>query len=120
MAFLFKEAPIGIMNLVVMDALRQVRHVGQRALLGREIRLLGDVFSKPPLRKVFMYRGSLTTPPCSENVLWVVSSDASSNPISPEQLSLFRAVENGDGIAPYDNWRHLQSLGDREVKGNFQ
>jgi carbonic anhydrase len=55
----------------------------------------------------FQYNGSLTTPPCSEGVQWVVLE----NPIemSKEQIDKFRK------IFP-DNHRPVQSLNERKVK----
>ena len=61
----------------------------------------------PADRSYFTYMGSLTTPPCSENVLWFVMK----NPIyvSEEQ------VKNFDRIYPM-NARPLQPKGDRLIK----
>ncbi|WP_353431968.1 carbonic anhydrase family protein [Polynucleobacter sp. MWH-UH23A] len=61
----------------------------------------------PTDRGYFTYMGSLTTPPCSENVLWFVMK----NPIyvSEEQ------VKNFDRIYPM-NARPLQPKGDRLIK----
>ena len=61
----------------------------------------------PADRNYFTYMGSLTTPPCSENVLWFVMK----NPIyvSEEQ------VKNFDRIYPM-NARPLQPKGDRLIK----
>ena len=61
----------------------------------------------PADRSYYTYMGSLTTPPCSENVLWFVMK----NPIyvSEEQ------VKNFDRIYPM-NARPLQPKGDRLIK----
>ena len=61
----------------------------------------------PEDKSYFTYMGSLTTPPCSENVLWLVLK----NPIyvSEEQ------VKNFDRMYPM-NARPLQPKGDRLVK----
>ena len=61
----------------------------------------------PEEKTYFTYMGSLTTPPCSENVLWFVMK----NPIfvSEEQ------VKNFGRIYPM-NARPLQPKGDRLVK----
>jgi carbonic anhydrase len=61
----------------------------------------------PADKSYFTYMGSLTTPPCSENVLWFVMK----NPIyvSEEQ------VKNFDRIYPM-NARPLQPKGDRLIK----
>ena len=41
----------------------------------------------PADRSYFTYMGSLTTPPCSEGVLWMVMKQPV--PISPEQVAIF-------------------------------
>lgn len=42
----------------------------------------------PAKPKVYRYRGSLTTPPCSENVLWGVASEKVN--LSPVQIDEFK------------------------------
>jgi carbonic anhydrase len=57
----------------------------------------------PPDRRYYTYMGSLTTPPCSEGVLWMVMRQPV--PISPEQLAIFarlypmnaRPIQQADG-----------------------
>ncbi len=41
----------------------------------------------PPERSYFTCMGSLTTPPCSEGVLWMVMKQPVS--VSPEQIAIF-------------------------------
>lgn len=55
----------------------------------------------------FRYAGSLTTPPCSEGVSWLVMTEAEE--ISPEQLSQFTAIYDG-------NNRPVQPLNGREIQ----
>lgn len=61
----------------------------------------------PTDRSYFTYMGSLTTPPCTENVLWLVLK----NPIYISEAQ----VKNFDRIYPM-NARPLQPKGDRLVK----
>lgn len=44
----------------------------------------------PSGRSFFRYHGSLTTPPCSEGILWTVFKDAAE--ASPEQIRRFAAL----------------------------
>jgi len=72
----------------------------------------------PPSAVYWYYEGSLTTPPCSEIVQWLVVQEPVR--ISQPQLDLFRAgmeavpgsLVSDDG----DNNRPLQPLNDREIQ----
>jgi carbonic anhydrase len=61
----------------------------------------------PPERAYFTYMGSLTTPPCSEGVLWMVMKQPV--PISPEQIAVFAR------LYPM-NARPVQSASGRMIK----
>jgi carbonic anhydrase len=61
----------------------------------------------PAERSYFTYMGSLTTPPCSEGVLWMVMKRPV--PISPEQIGVFAR------LYPM-NARPLQSASGRMIK----
>jgi carbonic anhydrase len=61
----------------------------------------------PPERSYFTYMGSLTTPPCSEGVLWMVMKQPV--PISPEQIAIFAR------LYPM-NARPIQSASGRLIK----
>ncbi len=62
---------------------------------------------KPPFpKRTFRYEGSLTTPPCSEGVQWVVMAER--RQISPEQMATLTSHL-------YDNNRPVQPLGDRKI-----
>lgn len=60
----------------------------------------------PKEQQSFQYTGSLTTPPCSENVKWIVLEQPID--MSKEQIDAFRQ------IFP-DNHRPIQALEGREV-----
>ncbi|NYF25989.1 carbonic anhydrase [Sporosarcina sp. JAI121] len=61
----------------------------------------------PENKQNFRYEGSLTTPPCSEEVQWVVLEQPIE--MSKEQIDLFRQIFE-------DNHRPVQPLNDREVE----
>lgn len=61
----------------------------------------------PPERRYFTYMGSLTTPPCSEGVLWMVMKQPV--PISAEQIGIFAR------LYPM-NARPIQSASGRLIK----
>ena len=61
----------------------------------------------PPDRRYFTYMGSLTTPPCSEGVLWLVMQQPA--PIAPDQINVFSR------LYPM-NARPIQSASGRLIK----
>jgi carbonic anhydrase len=61
---------------------------------------------RPVAERYYRYRGSLTTPPCSEGVEWVVKSDK--DQISPEQMAALTSHLR-------KNNRPVQPLGTREL-----
>ncbi|MGE0385351.1 MAG: carbonic anhydrase family protein [Gammaproteobacteria bacterium] len=60
----------------------------------------------PASKAAFRYQGSLTTPPCSEGVKWVVLRDAI--PVTQDQVSAFQA------LYPH-NARPVQPINERSV-----
>jgi carbonic anhydrase len=59
------------------------------------------------------YQGSLTTPPCTENVTWTVFTEPVT--ITREQLSILRSVRDFRGQLVQCNCRPVQSLNGRSV-----
>jgi carbonic anhydrase len=64
----------------------------------------------PTKRNYFNYSGSLTTPPCTEGVNWIVMQTLGE--VSEAQITKFRAVTHGDTV------RSAQPLGSRKVSRN--
>ncbi|XP_014222424.1 carbonic anhydrase 6-like [Trichogramma pretiosum] len=64
------------------------------------------------LDELYTYSGSLTTPPCIENVRWIVLSKTM--PISPKIIHMFRNVRLSDGHK--NNVRPLQALNNRVIQ----
>lgn len=63
----------------------------------------------PESRTYYTYMGSLTTPPCSEGVLWMVLKQPLQ--VSPEQIAIFSRLYS-------NNARPLQPVNERLIKGN--
>jgi len=61
----------------------------------------------------FTYRGSLTTPPYSEAVTWILFPDPL--PVSNAQLRCFRTLSGGDESPLADNYRRVQDLNKRKI-----
>lgn len=59
------------------------------------------------------YQGSLTTPPCTENVHWTIFTDPVF--ITKEQLSYLRKVKDCKGNVISKNYRPVQNLVDHQV-----
>jgi carbonic anhydrase len=82
---------------------------GQRSMLGNNITALGLL---PANRHYFRYSGSLTTPPCSEGVLWLIMREPMS--VSREQMQAFeRALgfANNRPVQPVNARALLQARG---------
>ncbi|KAL0117695.1 hypothetical protein PUN28_008834 [Cardiocondyla obscurior] len=60
----------------------------------------------------YTYKGSLTTPPCSEVVTWIIF--AIPTPLSVRQINTFRKLSNGEETLG-DNFRLLQDIGQRKI-----
>lgn len=64
----------------------------------------------------YTYKGSLTTPPCSEIVQWIDFVQPQN--ISHEQLAAFRRIQSSDGSNLTHNFRPVQALDGRIVYRN--
>ena len=79
------------------------------AMAGSEQEVTGSVDLAallPEQRTTYRYMGSLTTPPCSEGVHWLLMTEASS--VGPPQVEAFRTVFGADA-------RPVRPLNDRTV-----
>lgn len=79
--------------------------------------LYGDLMEMVDSNNRWMYKGSVTTPPCATYVYWNVLSTI--YPISQKHLDLFVQKQLGqdpDGtLAGYGNWREIQTEDDHGV-----
>nr|XP_032619074.1 carbonic anhydrase 15-like [Chelonoidis abingdonii] len=76
--------------------------------------LLGSV----DLARYYRYQGSLTTPNCDEVVVWTVFPDPILVPpgVVTAFTSMLRSTDSSDKLQ--NNYRPLQSLGDRQVEAS--
>ncbi|XP_075971760.1 carbonic anhydrase 7-like [Anticarsia gemmatalis] len=68
------------------------------------------------LKRYFTYRGSLTTPPCSEVVIWLDFEQPIR--LEHEQIEAFREIRSAHGKITH-NFRPIQPIGDRVVFYNI-
>ncbi|CAF1185550.1 unnamed protein product [Adineta steineri] len=87
------------------------RTVNTSVAIERQIDL-SRLFPTSPSPRFYRYNGSLTTPPCTEGVIWTIL--ARTIPISSYQLRAFM-----DNVVPF-NFRPPQKLHSRKVLANFQ
>ncbi|XP_074163851.1 carbonic anhydrase 6 isoform X2 [Sminthopsis crassicaudata] len=69
------------------------------------------------LKRYYRYYGSLTTPPCTENVIWTVLAEHVF--ISTEQLYKLFSLKDNFSHSLQNNFRHVQPLNERIVQSSF-
>ncbi|BHF80079.1 Phospholipase A2 crotoxin acid subunit CA [Sparganum proliferum] len=78
-----------------------------------------DVFAiLPDLSRYYTYEGSLTTPPCSECVRWIVCADPVE--VSDTQLQWMRTMHKCDCCETCENFRPPLPLGHRPLIRSFK
>ncbi|KAI6232063.1 Alpha carbonic anhydrase domain-containing protein [Aphelenchoides besseyi] len=93
------------------EVFAQLTESGQRAAAKSAVNLSEKL---PECKTSFVrYEGSLTTPPCSENVTWTIFTDPID--ITPKQLELMRSIKDHSGSIIRKNCRPLQRLNNRTV-----
>jgi carbonic anhydrase len=75
----------------------------------------GDLMMLVDMRTRWIYRGSVTTPPCATAVYWNVCKTI--YPVKAKHLEQFKTqLDRGyEGLRESGNWRLIQPLGDRTV-----
>ena len=74
---------------------------------------LNELFGNMTTSEFYTYQGSLTTPPCSQAVQWIVFPQVIN--ISHAQMQQFRSLSDNHGEILENNYRHLQPKGTRLV-----
>ncbi|XP_008067458.1 carbonic anhydrase 5A, mitochondrial [Carlito syrichta] len=102
----------------LVDVLPEIKHKDTRVALGPfdPSRLL------PACQDYWTYGGSLTTPPLTESVTWIIQKQPIE--VAQSQLSAFRALlfsaPGEEEKLMVDNYRLLQPLMDRKVRASFR
>ncbi|XP_045844396.1 carbonic anhydrase 5A, mitochondrial isoform X9 [Meles meles] len=102
----------------LVRVLPEIKLKGARAAVGpfQPSRLL------PACRDYWTYPGSLTTPPLSESVTWIIQKQPIE--VAQDQLAAFRTLLSSalgeEERSMVDNYRPLQPLMNREVRSSFQ
>ncbi|XP_036415070.1 carbonic anhydrase 4b [Colossoma macropomum] len=96
----------------IIDALANITHPGSSLAVGPlSLDLL--IPSQNELKNYFRYKGSLTTPNCSESVIWTVFQNTIL--LSKSQLSAFSELQFENGMTMVRTFRPVQPLNDRPV-----
>nr|XP_046245483.1 carbonic anhydrase 4b [Scatophagus argus] len=96
----------------LINALKFVRQpVSSTTLKGVSL----EMFTQLPknMAKYFRYNGSLTTPDCTEAVIW--SLFESTIPLSKEQISAFSHLQFSDGKQMVRTYRPVQPMNGRQI-----
>lgn len=72
----------------------------------------------PNLDKFYAYQGSLTTPPLSECVCWMVCDEPIY--VTTSEMEAFRSLCDSAGNSLSDNYRPVQKLNQRILRTNIQ
>ncbi|KDP37303.1 hypothetical protein JCGZ_06757 [Jatropha curcas] len=108
-AILYEDGPEDPFTAKIQDGLTKLAQAGNSSK-GVPIGLLDIEPLKEKASEYFTYTGSLTTPPCSENVLWNVLAKVAT--VSKAQVEALKAPL---GEAYKQNSRPIQPLNDRKV-----
>ncbi|XP_046580426.1 carbonic anhydrase 3-like [Haliotis rubra] len=118
-------------GLAVVGIFLKVSHLSPNAELNRLIRVCGLAggnkrpFSVDPRqlfpwqKDFYAYHGSLTTPPCSESVRWIVMKDPIY--ITRDKLLILQSSRMSDGsyLGQHSNVRPVVPRAGRQVEANF-
>ncbi|XP_011783476.1 PREDICTED: carbonic anhydrase 5A, mitochondrial [Colobus angolensis palliatus] len=102
----------------LVDILPEIKHKDARAAMGP----FDPSSLLPACRDYWTYAGSLTTPPLTESVTWIIQKEPVE--VAPSQLSAFRTLLfsalGEEEKMMVNNYRPLQPLMNRKVWASFQ
>ncbi|XP_068188212.1 carbonic anhydrase 4a [Antennarius striatus] len=96
----------------IINALKSIRTTNENISLP-PISLAQLIPTKQNLTSYYRYKGSLTTPGCTEAVIWTLFE--SPIPLSRDQLRAFSDLKFNDGKAMVGTFRPVQPLNGRQV-----
>ncbi|KAI1291735.1 Carbonic anhydrase 6 [Halotydeus destructor] len=99
------------------DTLNSIADVEDKKVAIEQLFALEDLLPEAAAESVYMYTGSLTTPPCTEKVQWIMSSKVQY--ISKAQMAQFRQLRRSDNVPVSPNFRKVHPLNGRIVTKNF-
>ncbi|XP_019903389.2 carbonic anhydrase 4 isoform X1 [Esox lucius] len=113
LGFFYEESPRDNRKYdPIVKALQSIVKPGTNTSLGA-VSLEQLIPSQQNLTKFYRYRGSLTTPGCTESVIWTVFENPI--PLSKEQLEVFSNLQFKDGKPMVATFRPVQPLNGRKV-----
>ncbi|XP_006799631.1 carbonic anhydrase 4a [Neolamprologus brichardi] len=96
----------------IISALQNIQATNGNTSLS-SISLAQLIPSEKNLTAYYRYKGSLTTPGCTESVIWTLFENPI--PLSKEQLQAFSKLQFNDGQQMTGNFRPVQPLNGRKV-----
>lgn len=79
---------------------------------------VNSLLPKDVTTSFYTYSGSLTTPPCSEKVIWIVARNFII--IDSQQVAEFRNLQDGNDEPLTTNCRHVQAINNRIVSSTLR
>ena len=90
----------------IIEAVSKTHKKGAKADLTKGVKLK-DLLPPSFASRFYSYNGSLTTPPCSQSVTWIVAADKKT--LGKQQLSEFQKTKG-------NFYRHTQKLNGRQIE----
>ncbi|XP_055851420.1 putative carbonic anhydrase 3 isoform X2 [Episyrphus balteatus] len=115
MGVLFKEVDTNSLEhplKPIIDLLPSLTKAGSVSQIAQPLKL-SSLLSRLNPKYFYTYRGSLTTPPCSQSVTWLVFEHIQEIP--PNSLHQFWRLRDADDLPLVNNFRPLQQLNNRKI-----